>query len=57
MTVELNIFHTSSQPPVMDDHEEGSMIDISVSHTFEESYYDNPLKKCLAHFWQNFNID
>jgi len=50
MTVELNIFHTSSQPPVMDDHEEGSMIDISVSHTFEESYYDNPLKKCLAHF-------
>ena len=28
MTVELNIFHTSSQPPVMDDHEEVGTIDI-----------------------------
>jgi len=27
MTVELNIFHTSSQPPVMDDHEEVNMIE------------------------------
>jgi len=26
MTAELNIFHTSSQPPVMDDHEEVNMI-------------------------------
>jgi len=37
MTVELNVFHTSFQPPVMDDHEEVSMIDILVSHIFEES--------------------
>ena len=27
MTVKLNIFHTSSQLPVMDDHEEVSMIE------------------------------
>ena len=26
MTVELNIFHTSSQPPVMNDHEEVNVI-------------------------------
>ena len=57
MTVELNIFHTSSQPLKMDDHEEVNMIDISVSHTFEESCYENPLEKCLAHFGQNFDID
>ena len=41
----------------MDDHEEVNMIDILVSHTFEESCYDNPLEKCFAHFGQNFDID
>jgi len=44
MTVELNVFHTSSQPHVMDDHEEVNMIDVSVNHTFEESYYEDPLR-------------
>ena len=39
MTVELNIFHTSSQPHVMDDHEEVNMIDVSVNHTFEAVSY------------------
>jgi len=52
-----NIFHTSSQPPKMDDHEEVNMIDISVSLTFEESCYKDPLEKYLAHFGQNFDID
>jgi len=33
------------------------MIDISVNHTFEESCYEDPLKKCFAYFGQNFNID
>ena len=33
------------------------MIDILVSHTFEESCYEDPLEKCLAHFEQNFDID
>ena len=50
MTVELNVFHTNSQPPAMDNHEEVSMIDIFVSHTFKESCYDDLLKKYLAHF-------
>jgi len=57
MTVELNIFQTSSQPPEMDDHEEVSMIDILDSHTFENSCYDDPLEKCLAHFGKNFDIN
>ena len=33
------------------------MIDISVSYTFEESCYEDPLEKCLAYFRQNFDID
>jgi len=41
----------------MDDHEEVNMIDISVSLTFEESCYKDPLEKYLAHFGQNFDID
>jgi len=57
MTVELNIFHTSSQPHVVDDNEKVNIIDISISHTFEESCYEDPLEKCLAHFGQNFDID
>ena len=56
VTVELNVFHTSSQPRKMDDHEV-NMIDISVSYTFEESCYEDPLEKCLAHFGKNFDID
>ena len=32
MIVELNIFHTGSQPHVMDDHEEVNMIDMSVGY-------------------------
>ena len=47
MTAELNVFHTSSQPHVMDDHKEVNIIDVSVSHTFEESCYEDPLEKCL----------
>jgi len=42
MTVELNVFHTSFQPLIMGDHEEVNMIDISDSHTFEESCYEDP---------------
>jgi len=57
MTVELNIFHTSSQPSIMDEHEEVNMIDVSVNHTFEEFYYKDPLEKCLAHFGMNFDIE
>jgi len=33
------------------------MIDISASHTFEESCYEDLLEKCLAHFGKNFDID
>jgi len=55
--VELNIFHSSSQPPKIDDHEKVNMIDISVSHTFEKYCYEDPMEKCLAHFGQNFDID
>jgi len=50
MTVELNVFHTNSQPPATNDHEEVNMIVISVSHTFEGYCYGDLLKKCLAHF-------
>jgi len=57
ITVELDVFHTSFQPPVMDDHEEVSMIDILVSHTFEESCYNDPLEKYLTYFGQKFDID
>jgi len=57
MTVELNVFRISSQPSIMDDHEEVNMIDILISHTFEESCYEDPLEKCLAHFEYNFDID
>ena len=53
-TVKLNVFHTGSQLPIMDDHEEVNMIDMSISHTFEESCYEDPLEKCLAHFGMNF---
>ena len=41
----------------MDDHEEVDMIDVSVNHIFEESYYEDPLEKCLAHFRMNFDIE
>jgi len=57
MKVEVNIFHTSSQPLVIDDHKEVSMIDILISHIFEGSYYDNPLEKYLTHFGQNVDIN
>ena len=57
MVVKINIFHAGSQPPTMDDHEEISMIDISISHMFEEFCYIDPSENCLAHFEQNFNID
>ena len=57
MIVEVNIFHTSSQPLVIDDHKEVSMIDILISHIFEGSYYDDPLEKYLTHFGQNVDID
>jgi len=33
------------------------MIDTLVSHTFEESCYEDPLEKCLAYFGHNFDID
>ena len=33
------------------------MIDILVSHTLEESCYDDLMEKCLAHLGQNFDID
>ena len=32
MTVELNVFHTSFQPPIIDDHEEVRLIFQSVTH-------------------------
>ena len=57
MIVELNIFHTNSQPSIMDNHEEVNMIDVSVNHTFDESCYENALEKCLAHFEMNFDIE
>jgi len=57
MTVELNVFHTSSQPSIMDDHEEVNIIDVAVNHNFEESYYEDPLEKCLAYFGMNFNSE
>ena len=57
MIVELNVFHTSSQPHVIGDHEEVNIIDVSVYHTFEESFYEDPLDKCLAHFGMNFDIE
>jgi len=57
MIVELNVFRTGSQLPIMDDHEQIIMIDMSVSHTFEESYYEDPLEKYFAHFRINFDID
>ena len=46
-----------NQPPIMDDHEKVNMIDMSVSHTFDESFYEDTLEKCLAHFEINFDID
>ena len=49
MTVDLNVFHTSSQPPIMDD-DEFNMIDISVNHAVDESCYKGLREKCLAHF-------
>jgi len=57
MTVELNIFRTSSQPDVIDDYKEVNTINVSVNHTFEESCYKDPLEKCLAHFGTNFDIE
>ena len=33
------------------------MIDVSVNYTFEESSYEDPLEKCLAHFGINFDIE
>ena len=57
MTVELNIFHTSSQPSIMDDHEVFNIIDVAVNHNFEESCYEDPLEKCLSHFEMNFDIE
>ena len=49
MTVKLNVFHTSSQPHVMDDHEEVNMIDVLVNHTFEESSMKTPWRNA----WPN----
>ena len=40
----------------MDDLEEVNMIDMSVSHTFEEFLYESPWEKYLAHFRMNFDI-
>jgi len=57
MTVELNVFNTSSEPSIMDDHMEVNMIEMSVSHTLEESLYKDPLEKCLAYFGMNFDIN
>ena len=56
MIVELNVFHTGSQPVIMDDLKEVNMIDISVSHTFEEFLYESPWERYLAHFRMNFDI-
>jgi len=33
------------------------MIDVLVNHTFEDSCYEDPLDKCLAHFGINFDIE
>jgi len=33
------------------------MIDMLVNHTFEDSCYEDPLEKCLAHFGMNFGIE
>jgi len=41
----------------MDDHQEANMIDISVSHTFEDSCYKVFLEKCLHYFGLNFDIN
>jgi len=57
MIVDLNVFHTSFQPSKVDEHEVVNMIDTLVSHTFEESCYEDPLEKCLAYFGHNFDID
>ena len=47
LTVELNVFHTSSQPSTMGDHEDVNIIDVAVNQNFEESCYEDPSEKCL----------
>ena len=41
----------------MDDYKEVNIIDVAVNHNFEQSCYEDPLKKCLAHFGTNFDIE
>ncbi len=53
MTVQLNVFHSSSQSTEMDDLEEIHMIENIISSSFEESSYSDPLERCLANFGQD----
>jgi len=48
ITVELNIFHCSSQPPAMDDHEEMSMIDFWLITRLRSLVMMTPWKKIFG---------
>jgi len=55
ITVQLNVFHNSNQPIVMDDLEEVNIIESLISSSFEGSSYSDPLEKCVTQFGQDFD--
>ena len=57
MTVELNIFDISKQPPDNEDINEVNLIDSLVENHFLHHSYQDPLEACLAHSGCDFDID
>ena len=58
MTVQVNIFNVSKQPPDEDD----GVLEVSYIHELVENHLpqlklEDPLEACLTHFGSDFDID
>jgi len=55
MTVKLNVFDVSKQPPDNDDIYEVDMIESLIKNTWMQFHSENIVEMCLAHFGDDFD--
>ena len=57
MTVELNIFDVSKQPPDNDDISEVDTIESLIENTWIQFHSEDIVETCLAHFGDDFDCE
>ena len=55
MTVELNVFDVSQQPPDNDDICEVNMIESLIENTWVQFHSEDIVETCLVHFGDDFD--